>query len=182
MRMSFKRYMLVILISLLSVHTAQAGFIKWVLDDVVFNDQSTAYGSYFYDADTNTYSNIDITTSTSGTNYNVVHPGSYSSSVFLSLLTTDIGDQTGGAFLSIALDEVMTSMGGTIAIVPDFNFSGGTGFSFEGLCINPTCTGLAPNRGISSGSVTANVPEPSTLAIFALGLMGLASRRFKKRS
>jgi hypothetical protein len=28
----------------------------------------------------------------------------------------------------------------------------------------------------------ANVPEPSTLAIFALGMMGLASRRFKKKS
>lgn len=26
------------------------------------------------------------------------------------------------------------------------------------------------------------VPEPTTLAIFALGLMGLASRRFKKQS
>ncbi|MBA6291670.1 PEP-CTERM sorting domain-containing protein [Colwellia sp. MB3u-70] len=29
-------------------------------------------------------------------------------------------------------------------------------------------------------SATADVPEPSTLAIFALGMMGLASRRFKK--
>jgi hypothetical protein len=29
---------------------------------------------------------------------------------------------------------------------------------------------------------TAEVPEPSTLAIFALGIMGLASRRFKKQS
>ncbi|MCJ8321967.1 MAG: PEP-CTERM sorting domain-containing protein [Colwellia sp.] len=28
---------------------------------------------------------------------------------------------------------------------------------------------------------TANVPEPSTLAIFALGMIGLASRRFKKQ-
>jgi len=28
----------------------------------------------------------------------------------------------------------------------------------------------------------ASVPEPSTLAIFALGIMGLASRRFKKNS
>ncbi len=27
-----------------------------------------------------------------------------------------------------------------------------------------------------------DVPEPSTLAIFALGLMGLASRRFKKQA
>jgi hypothetical protein len=29
---------------------------------------------------------------------------------------------------------------------------------------------------------TTSVPEPSTLAIFALGLIGLASRRFKKHS
>ncbi|WP_259367139.1 MULTISPECIES: PEP-CTERM sorting domain-containing protein [unclassified Colwellia] len=29
---------------------------------------------------------------------------------------------------------------------------------------------------------SANVPEPSTLAIFALGMIGLASRRFKKKS
>jgi len=31
-------------------------------------------------------------------------------------------------------------------------------------------------------STTVNVPEPSTLAIFALGMIGLASRRFKKQS
>lgn len=34
----------------------------------------------------------------------------------------------------------------------------------------------------SQVSVTQSVPEPSTLAIFALGIMGLASRRFKKSS
>jgi hypothetical protein len=31
-------------------------------------------------------------------------------------------------------------------------------------------------------ATTAAVPEPSTLAIFAIGFMGLASRRFKKQS
>jgi hypothetical protein len=36
---------------------------------------------------------------------------------------------------------------------------------------------------VSEGPVlVSEVPEPSTLAIFALGLMGLASRRFKKQS
>ena len=32
------------------------------------------------------------------------------------------------------------------------------------------------------GDETFDVPEPSTLAIFALGMIGLASRRFKKQS
>jgi hypothetical protein len=39
--------------------------------------------------------------------------------------------------------------------------------------------------GLSASSWTVNhaqVPEPSTLAIFALGMIGLASRRFKKQS
>jgi hypothetical protein len=34
----------------------------------------------------------------------------------------------------------------------------------------------------TSEEVFTSVPEPSTLAIFALGIMGLASRRFKKQS
>jgi hypothetical protein len=32
-----------------------------------------------------------------------------------------------------------------------------------------------------AAGVTTSVPEPSTLAIFALGIMGLASRKFKKK-
>ena len=35
---------------------------------------------------------------------------------------------------------------------------------------------------VSIESPMSEVPEPSTLAIFALGIMGLASRRFKKES
>jgi hypothetical protein len=34
---------------------------------------------------------------------------------------------------------------------------------------------------VLSSTSTANVPEPSTLAIFALGIVGLASRQFKKK-
>jgi len=34
----------------------------------------------------------------------------------------------------------------------------------------------------SSGQGSQNVPEPSTIAIFALGIVGLASRRLKKQS
>ena len=36
--------------------------------------------------------------------------------------------------------------------------------------------------GFTEDKSPSTVPEPSTLAIFALGLIGLASRRFKKQS
>ncbi len=35
---------------------------------------------------------------------------------------------------------------------------------------------------VSYQFITAPIPEPTTLAIFALGLIGFASRRFKKKS
>ncbi len=41
-----------------------------------------------------------------------------------------------------------------------------------------TLSSLANTVSVNS----VNVPEPSTLAIFALGMIGLASRRFKKQS
>jgi hypothetical protein len=37
-------------------------------------------------------------------------------------------------------------------------------------------------NGYIDGPEPPTVPEPSTLAIFALGIVGLASRRFKKQS
>jgi len=40
----------------------------------------------------------------------------------------------------------------------------------------------AADYGFTSRILTNDVPEPSTLAIFALGLMGLGLRRFKKQS
>ena len=38
------------------------------------------------------------------------------------------------------------------------------------------------NNGLDNVNFIASVPEPSTLAIFALGMIGLASGRFKKQS
>lgn len=44
------------------------------------------------------------------------------------------------------------------------NWTGPAGFGLDAIALN----------------VTTSVPEPTTLAIFALGIMGLASRKFKK--
>ena len=47
-----------------------------------------------------------------------------------------------------------------------------------------TWDAVSENYNLSVGPLTSvtDVPEPSTLAIFALGMIGLASRRFKKQS
>lgn len=42
--------------------------------------------------------------------------------------------------------------------------------------------GQLPNRSVFTPDNVANVPEPATLAIFALGIIGLATRRFVKKS
>ena len=53
---------------------------------------------------------------------------------------------------------------------------------------DPTCNGCGVIRLTEFNDVTFksshvnSVPEPTTLAIFALGMIGLASRRFKKLS
>lgn len=56
------------------------------------------------------------------------------------------------------------------------------GWLFWDADINPNNTKLISNQVeyLLNGSVAKEVPEPSTLAIFALSLMGLASRKFKK--
>jgi hypothetical protein len=62
--------------------------------------------------------------------------------------------------------------------VVNFN-NAGSGFYLQ---FASTRSELAAFNGtnVVSQSATNNVPEPSTLAVFALGLMGLVSRRFKK--
>ena len=62
---------------------------------------------------------------------------------------------------------------------------GGTGNAFQrGLADlgNGTSTNHNGNANFRISTLTNKVPEPTTLAIFALGIMGLASRRFKKES
>ncbi len=63
-------------------------------------------------------------------------------------------------------DESTFTLSGQAAIIADWN-----GASIE--------VGSSTQLSVSQGQA---IPEPSTLAIFALGMIGLASRRFKKSS
>jgi len=59
------------------------------------------------------------------------------------------------------------------------NIAGGCTITDTTVC-SVTDSSYGTSTGVSFSTI--NVPEPSTFAIFALGMIGLASRRFKKQS
>lgn len=83
------------------------------------------------------------------------------------------------------LDSFMTvdlTIGTYLFAIGDYNLSESE--ARNGLNVNSSTTVGRYSVSISSSNGVAavnSVPEPSTLAIFALGIMGLASRRFKKQ-
>jgi hypothetical protein len=127
----------------------------------------------------------------------------YSLNAFIFNLTTNARQQVVASFANLAiltLDNYFPTFGG------GFNLSAGHDLEIGAFCYSPGCNGSTNhseayyegNESILGGSgftqfrileletltfAPANdVPEPSTLAIFALGMIGLASRRFKKQS
>ena len=74
--------------------------------------------------------------------------------------------------------EIITSGGLPMALVEDRS-GYNTGISYQ----NHIASVDYSRKKVGSLLIkAADVPEPSTLAIFALGMIGLASRRFKKKS
>lgn len=96
------------------------------------------------------------------------------------------------------IENVLVTFGGlndTLLSTPDGN---NDDFSFGGSVFSGITTNFIKLSGFPEGNCcgaysiseinimgqrqSTDVPEPSTLAIFALGMIGLASRRFKKQS
>ncbi|MSV28567.1 MAG: hypothetical protein EXQ52_07460 [Bryobacterales bacterium] len=143
----------------------------------MFNDGGAISGSFVYDADTNAYSSIDVTTTDgsirSGAHYTLHNPCCADDPTFLLFVTGVGGSLAGTPVLSAFLFAPMTNAGGTIGLDP------AGAYHSEESCDFADCGGPAPpQRDVVSGSVTAStVPEPGTFVLALPAFALIASRR-----
>jgi PEP-CTERM motif len=141
--------------------------VTWQLQDAVLENGRTATGTFVFDADTDTYSSIDIETMPAPINHYVVLNPTFSSN-FLRIvsLTGVFADYTGAPALFITWSlPFFTDAGGTVP------FS--LGRSYEGACTNADCTSLGDGVEFVSGKAVS-IPEPTSLTLLAVGLFGIA--------
>lgn len=152
---------------------ALAAPVQWTLSGVRFADGGTAGGSFVYDASTNTFSSINVATTSTGTftgQHYVAAVTSVSGALFLVTVTSS-SFTTGTPYLFLFPVSSMTNAGGTISLTvgtsPNLDSS-------EGQCGNTVCSSPAtsPVRQVTAGAI---VGTPLTTAIPAVRGPGLAA-------
>jgi hypothetical protein len=155
--------------------------VTWSLNGIL-DDGGTAIGSFVYDAGTNTYSAVNISTTSGsfpGATYGFVcvAPCVFQTplSVGFSVLTqSSASDLTGTPALLLLWNAPLTDAGGTIKVNGQFG----------GNCFDAVCSGVQ-GRTIIGGSVASEVPEPSTVLLTSVTgaiLGGLHLQRRRNRT
>jgi len=172
---------------------ASATPITWTLTGVIFTDGATATGSFVFDADTLTFSDIDV----------VFTPASGAPITFTYLCTTSQCspwiDGYNGPFLTVPSstdltglpgfwlgtpeafggpgpDEPMTDAGGTIPL------SGPNAFTYEATIADSIWSDTVehPPDVAVAGSITASTPEPASVLLGGIGALMLGLCRFAR--
>ena len=157
--------------------TASAIPVQWTLENVTFEDGGAASGSFTYDAATNIYADVDITTTIgtirNGTYYEYVNFNyPYIDADDIILVNGDSNwDLTGYQTLVLRFAEGLTNSGGNVAFA--------LASSVEGSCDSPDCNFGSGARFVTSGEVTA-VPIPAAVWLLGSALAGLGWLRRKQ--
>lgn len=164
----------------LGIPTAHATPITWNLSGVTFDDGGVATGSFVFNADSDVFTAISVTTSggTTAESHVYTSPTQFASAQFPDFFEGTMIVPGITANLSMALVAPMTNAGGTINI----QGPGSVGITQEGICVtgDALCTTANAFRQIVSGSITTqnqSVPEPATLVLMTLGLVGIGYKR-----
>jgi len=154
--------------------------VTWTLENVAFDDGGTASGSYTYDAATNTFSNISVITTDTGSavsgafyddacNFTNCRPDSLQGLVvvFEKLFAPDDIEFV----FVLRLEGPMTNAGGTLNLKVGSGCNGTSCESYLGLY----------GRSVVTGSVSA-VPVPAAAWLFGSALAGLGWIRRKQEA
>ena len=134
---------------------SRADPVEWTLVDATFDDGGTAFGSFVFDADTDTYSSLSITT-TAGTSHGgdvyQDEQGVDSDQSRLILLDKAVCDLQDQHVLSLFFTPRLTNAGGTVDLLV---VTGATNGSRENLL--ESCPGGATGiRGFTDGFVVSS--------------------------
>ena len=149
----------------LFVACGSAAPLVWTLNGVTFipigpgSVCATASGSFWYDPATNTYSNVNITTTTgcgaTGATFGFVDASVSASGTFLAVVTINsnggVPSLNGTPVLVLRFAGGLTAAGGTVALT-------GNG---EGTCSNADCSAGPPLSVIVGSVIGSAIPTPS---------------------
>ena len=162
---------------LLFTPSGHAASILWTLTDIVFDDGGTATGSFIYDADTNMFSSVSVTTSGGS-----IDPGNYSDVLFgdatnAGLVGQLLADYTGDRLLQLIFQTPLTNAGGIV----DLTFINPAFSSFEFTCGDSGCfAGTIERTMVTGGLIGTPVPATAPLMVSGIGVWLAWMRRERK--
>jgi hypothetical protein len=167
--------------------TGSATPITWNLQNLSFSDGGTASGSFIFDADTNLYSSVNITTTAGsilgGNTYTDLWNvwGTVHTAGSLGVLTdSSPPDLAGIPALILDYQGVLTNAGGIVNVLPRPGSNSIEAHCWPGVTDCSVLSGPLRNV-VAGGFVTTNpVPVPAAVWLFGsglVGLMGFARRR-----
>jgi hypothetical protein len=165
---------------------AEATPVQWFLENTSLSNGASLTGSFYYDATTTAYSNIDIVMSAttafpSGITFTHIGNAGYDSASSFQAITAGatIGTSSaiGNPYLFLSFSSAMTNAGGILTIAASYD---GIATCGDAYCSsNSASVGSVVNNGTDLGEIST--PEPLSMALFGTGIAGLAIARRRRK-